>query len=100
MEASQQNAATPIWATTCGPASGGQFLQLLEYVVALEVGHLIAPDMDRPGGHELPENSAGRLMGDLLPVTNGIPMNLADLEWGQGESIETTIFRNRRSDNL
>ncbi len=74
-----------------------QFSQLLDYVVAHEVGHIITPDMTGVQGHEHP--GTGRLMGHLNPVINGDPINLGTLTWGQGESIEGTNFRSRWSDD-
>jgi len=75
-----------------------QLTQLLDYLVAHEVGHLITPDLEGAGGHEDPGH--GKLMGDeVIPVDNGTPVDLNQLEWGRGESIEGVNFKKRWSVN-
>ncbi len=60
---------------------------------------MATPDLNGAGGHELPANSNGRLMGALDPVTNGVSINLNTLSLGHGDSIQDTSLRNRWSDD-
>lgn len=77
--------------------TAAEFVKLLDFIVAHEIGHLPTPDLGpASGGHEDP--GVGMLMGvDSAAFKDGNPIDLQQLTWGRGESVQKVDLKRRKS---